>query len=314
MKTTEFAIIGLGGVGGYFGFKLAQKYATDDAANITFIAREKTYDIVRENGLTLLSAANEDPVARPHQILKGVAELGHIDVFVICVKEYDLENICNQLKDKIKSDTIILPLMNGVDIYERIRKIITNGIVLPSCVYVASHIKEKGVVEHKGNPGKIILGKDPEHQEFDPQGIVDLFKNASIDIDYKEDSFPAIWSKYFFIASFGLVSARYNKSIGQVNEEEELHQRALKVMQEIQAIALSKEIDLPENIIEQTFQKAASFPFQTPTSLQLDVQSGKENTELELFAGAIIAYGKALDIPVPETTEIYNEIKNGMLV
>lgn len=314
MKTTEFAIIGLGGVGGYFGFKLAQKYATDDAVNITFIAREKTYEIVREKGLTLLSAESEDPIARPHQILKEIAELNNIDVFVICVKEYDLENICNQLKDKIKSDTIILPLMNGVDIYERIRKIITNGIVLPSCVYVASHIKEKGIVEHKGNPGKIIAGKDPEHPEFDPQSIVELFKKASIDIDYKEDSFPAIWSKYFFIASFGLVSARYNKSIGQVNEEEELHQRALKVMQEIQAIALRKEIDLPENIIEQTFQKAASFPFQTPTSLQLDVQSGKEHTELELFAGAIIAYGQALGIPVPETTEIYNEIKNGMLV
>ncbi|RAJ24927.1 ketopantoate reductase family protein [Pedobacter cryoconitis] len=314
MKTTEFAIIGLGGVGGYFGFKLARKYAADSAINVTFIAREKTYDIVKENGLTLLSAENEDAIARPHQILKEVAELGHTDVFVICVKEYDLENICNQLKDKIKNDTVILPLMNGVDIYERIRKIISSGIVLPSCVYVASHIKEKGVVEHKGNPGKIIVGKDPAHQEFDPQGIVDLFKDASVDIDYKEDSFPAIWSKYFFIASFGLVSARYNKSIGQVNEEEELHQRALKVMQEIQAIAIRKEINLPENIIAQTFQKAASFPFQTPTSLQLDVQSGKENTELELFAGAIIAYGKALGIPVPETTEIYHEIKNGMLV
>jgi len=314
MKTTEFAIIGLGGVGGYFGFKLAKKYSTSNAVNITFIAREKTYEIVKENGLILLSAENEDSIVRPHQIFKDVAELGQVDVFVICVKEYDLENICNQLKDKIKDDTIILPLMNGVDIYERIRKIITNGIVLPACVYVASHIKEKGVVEHKGNPGKIIIGKDPENKQFDPQFIVDLFKSASIDIECKKDSFPAIWSKYFFIASFGLVSARYNKSIGQVNEEPELHERALRIMQEIQAIAAKKEINLPENIIELTFQKAASFPFQTPTSLQLDVQSRKENTELELFAGAIIAYGDALNIPVPETTDIYNEIKNGILV
>ncbi|MGY0036272.1 ketopantoate reductase family protein [Pedobacter sp. NJ-S-72] len=314
MKTTEFAIIGLGGVGGYFGFKLAQKYASDNAVNVTFIAREKTYEIVKENGLTLLSAEHEDSIARPHQIFKDVAELGQVDVFVIiCVKEYDLENICNQLKDKIKNDTVILPLMNGVDIYERIRKIITNGIVLPSCVYVASHIKEKGVVEHKGNPGKIIVGKDPENKQFDPQSIVDLFKDAQIDIEYKEDSFPSIWSKYFFIASFGLVSARYNKSIGQVNEEPELHERALRIMQEIQAIALKKGIHTPENIIDLTFQKAASFPFQTPTSLQLDVQSRKEHTELELFAGAIIAYGDALDIPVLETSAIYNEISEGIL-
>ncbi|QNK64153.1 2-dehydropantoate 2-reductase [Pedobacter sp. PAMC26386] len=314
MKTTEFTIIGLGGVGGYFGFKLAQKYATDHAANITFIAREKTYEIVKENGLTLISSENEGSIVRPYQIFKDLAESGHTDVFVICVKEYDLENICHQLKDKIKNDTVILPLMNGVDIYERIRKIITNGIVLPSCVYVASHIKEKGVVEHKGNPGKIIAGRDPENKQFDSQPIINLFKEASIDIEYKEDSFPAIWSKYFFIASFGLVSARYNKSIGQVNEEPDLHRRALLIMQEILAIAIKKEISLPENIIELTFQKAASFPFQTPTSLQLDVQSGKEHTELELFAGAIIAYGENLSIPVSETTSIYNEIKKGILV
>lgn len=314
MKTTEFAIIGLGGVGGYFGFKLAQKYASDEAVNVTFIAREKTYEIVKEHGLTLISAEHEDSIARPHQIFKDVAESGQPEVFVICVKEYDLENICNQLKNKIKNDTVILPLMNGVDIYERIRKIISNGIVLPSCVYVASHIKEKGVVEHKGNPGKIIVGKDPENKQFDPQSIVDLFKGALIDIEYKEDSFPAIWSKYFFIASFGLVSARYNKSIGQVNEEPELHERALKIMHEIQAIAVKKGIDLPENIIELTFRKAASFPFQTPTSLQLDVQSRKEHTELELFAGAIIAYGDALSIAVHETSAIYNEISEGILV
>ncbi|KIO75414.1 2-dehydropantoate 2-reductase [Pedobacter lusitanus] len=314
MKTTDFTLIGLGGVGGYFGYKLAGRYTADHTVNITFIAREKTYEIVKEQGLTLLSPETGDIKVRPHQIFKDPADSGHADVFIICVKEYDLEKICNQLKDKISNDTVILPLMNGVDIYERIRKIIKIGIVLPACVYVASHIKEKGVVEHKGSPGKIIVGKDPENKQFDPQTIVDLFKDAAIDIDYKEDSFPAIWSKYFFIASFGLVSARYNKSIGQVNEEPELHERALKIMQEIELIAFKKEISIPENIIEQTFQKAASFPYQTPTSLQLDVQSGKEHTELELFAGAIIAYGKALNIAVPETTAIYKEIREGLLV
>jgi len=311
MKTTEFAIIGLGGVGGYFGFKLAHQYAADHAVNINFIARGQTYDLVKEKGLTLLSAENPESVTRPHQLFREISELNHTDVFLICVKEYDLENICNQLKNKVNNDTILIPLMNGVDIYERIRRIIPHGIVLPSCVYVASHIKEKGIVEHKGNPGKIIVGKDPMFKEFDPQPVVDLLKNASIDIAYKEDSFPAIWSKFFFIASFGLVTARYNKSIGQVNEDPSLQDRARKIMQEIQLIADQKEIGLPQDIIEQTFQKASTFPYQTPTSLQLDVQSGKENTELELFAGAIINYGQLLDIPVPQTTQIYHEIKDG---
>jgi 2-dehydropantoate 2-reductase len=238
-----------------------------------------------------------------------VAELENIDVLLLCVKEYDLESVCAQLKSKVQDNVVILPLMNGVDIYERIKSIIPTVIVLPACVYVASHIKEKGIVEHKGNPGKIIVGKDPQRPEYSPESLVDLLANATIAIEYQEDAFPAIWTKFIFIASFGLVSARYNKSIGQVEEEPLLHERARLIMQEIQAITHKKGMALPADIIEQTFQKARSFPYHTPTSLQLDVQSGKPKTELELFAGALLAYGKTLGVPVEETRKIYCEIK-----
>lgn len=307
------AVIGLGGVGGYFGFKLAQQYSNLEEFNISFVARGETFEIVKKKGLTLLSPEHEHPIAHPAEIYQQLAELPATDVFLICVKEYDLENICLELKSKIKANTVILPLMNGVDIYERIRKVIDQGIVLPSCVYVASHIKEKGIVEHKGNPGKIILGNDPKHPDYNAQKLVDLMQSAGIDIQYKTDAFPDIWTKFFFIASFGLVSARYNQSIGQINEVPELRQRATLIMEEIKAIATKKNIAIPAEIIENTFIKAATFPYTTPTSLQLDVQAKKKQTELELFAGAIMDYGKALELPVPESTRIYEEIKSGLL-
>ena len=309
MKTTAISIIGLGGVGGYFGFKLAQKYRGVTDVTITFIARRKTYEIVKENGLTLLSPEHTNTIAIPDKILQSVKELHAADLVIICVKEYDLEVVCINLKDKVSEHTVLLPLMNGVDIYERIRKIIPQGIILPACVYVASHIKEKGIVEHKGNPGKIIVGKDPHYPQYDPKQIIELLKDAAINVEYKENSFPDIWTKYFFIASFGLVSARYNKSIGEVNKEADLHGRALLIMKEIEAVAHKKGIPLPQDIIEQTFQKSTTFPYDTPTSLQLDVQSGKKNNELDLFAGAIINYGKEMHTSVVETEKIYYEIE-----
>ncbi len=313
MKKTEIAIVGLGGVGGYFGFKLAQKYGQNDDVRITFVARGETFEAVEKNGLTLISPEHSNSVARPANLLQDVRNLLNPDVIVICVKEYDLENICSQLKDKVRDDTILLPLMNGVDIYERIRKIIPRGIILPSGVYVASHIKQKGIVEHQGNAGKIIIGKDPQRAEYDPQLLVDLLKDAAIDVEFKENSFLDIWTKFFFIASFGLVSARYNRPIGEVNADVQLHERAALIMREIKAIAEKKNIGLPPNIIELTFQKSKTFPFQTPTSLQLDVQSGKVKNELELFAGAIINYGSESGISVFETKKIYNEIKEELL-
>ena len=309
MTNKTITVIGLGGVGGYFGFKLAQKNRHNDNIKITFVARGETYETIKKNGLTLLSAEHPNSVVTPHHLIKELSEITETDLIIICVKEYDLENVCAELKEKITDNTVLIPLMNGADMYDRIRKIINKGIVLSSCVYVASHIKEKGIVEHRGNAGKIIIGKDPQHNNFEPQWVIDLLKDAGIDIVYKENPFSDIWTKFFFIASFGLVSARYNKSIGQVNEDADLKTRATSIMQEIQQITIGKNINLPENIIELTFQKAATFPFNTPTSLQLDVQSKKQNNELELFGGAIINFGKQLNLPVIETEKIYKEIK-----
>jgi 2-dehydropantoate 2-reductase len=241
--------------------------------------------------------------------LQNVEDLGKSDLILVCVKEYDLENVCLELKEQTLENTVILPLMNGVNIYERIRKIIEKAVILPACVYVASHIKEKGVIEHKGKPGKIIFGRDPQKPERGVQWVNELLKRSGIDAVYKEDAFPDIWTKFFFIASFGLVSARFNKSIGQIAEEPELIQRANEIMLEIAEIADKKGIQLPPDMIKLTFEKARTFPYETPTSLQLDVQSGKARNELELFAGAILKYGKETNTEVEATAKIYEEIK-----
>lgn len=309
MNTKTITIIGLGGVGGYFGFKIAQLIENNDSHEITFVARNETFEIVKNYGLTLLSAEHTNPVVKPNKIITKFDEIEKSDLILICVKEYDLEKVCVQIKEKIDKNTVVIALMNGADIYERIRKIIKNGTFLPSCVYVASHIKEKGIIEHKGKTGKIIIGKDPENQNTDVKWIIELFKNSGADITFKQDSFDDIWTKFFFIASFGLVSARYNKSIGQVCEENLLKERATKIMQEIQLITQKIDIDLPLDIINKTFEKALTFPYETPTSLQLDINSKKQNNELELFAGAIINYGKKLGINTDETLRIRQEIE-----
>lgn len=301
-------VIGLGGVGGYFGFKIAQKNGSKDC-RITFVARDETFEIISEKGLMLLSSEHSNPVVKPDFLVRNIEEIQQSDLILICVKEYDLEDVCVKLKEIITEHSVILPLMNGVDVYERIRKIVENGVILPACVYVASHIKEKGVVEHKGKPGKIIFGRDPQKPDTDARWVDELLKASGIDATYKEDAFPDIWTKFFFIASFGLVSARFDKSIGQVAEEPELKTQATEIMREIEEIAVKKGISLPPDVINLTFEKAAAFPHDTPTSLQLDVQSGKNRNELELFAGAILKCGKELNTATDKTVKIYEEIK-----
>jgi 2-dehydropantoate 2-reductase len=309
MNKKHIVIIGLGGVGGYFGFKINQSNETSNHYKTSFIARGNTYDIVKKNGLTLLSSEHSINKTKPDHIHLNISDLTKPDLVFICVKEYDLENVCNQLSKVITKNTILLPMMNGADIYDRIRKIVPENIILPSCVYVASHIKEKGTVEHKGKAGKLIFGKDPEHFSEDINWVVDLLKRSEIDFTFKESALVDIWTKFIFIASFGLVTAKHNSSIGAVCIIESQKIEAEKVMNEVKLISNKKGINLSEDIIRKTFEKAATFPPKTPTSLQLDINSGKENTELELFAGAIINYGKETNINTPFTESIYREIK-----
>ena len=310
MNKKQITIVGLGGVGGYFGFKINQFNEKDNEFSVSFVARNETYTIVKENGLTLLSPEHTESVTKPTAVYQTISEINNPDLILICVKEYDLENVCKQLQHVITENTILLPLMNGADIYDRIRKIIPNNTILPSCVYVASHIKAKGVVEHKGKAGKIIIGKDPNHPSENVDWIINLLQYSKIDFDFKGNSFVDIWTKFIFIAGFGLVTAKRNSSIGTVCTDEIQKQEATNIMVELKSIADKKGIILDDNIIQNTFDKAITFPFNTPTSLQLDINSKKENNELELFAGAIINYGKEVNIATPFTEKIYSELES----
>lgn len=308
MKNRQIAIIGLGGVGGYFGFKISKYSEANPDFDISFIARNQTYHVLKENGLILSSPEFPISVTRPSAVFENIAEVVAPDLVLICIKEYDLENVCHQLKPVLSKETILIPLMNGVDIYDRIRKIIPKQTIIPTCVYVASHIKTKGVVEHKGNPGKIILGKDEANPDTPLEWIIDLFKKSKIAIELHDNPQSAIWTKFIFIASFGLVTAKYNSSFGTVCSDPFQKQEAIKIMEEIKAIANKKAIALDDDVVENTFRTARTFPPNTPSSIQLDINLNKGQSELDLLAGTIVRYGNELNIETPFTDKIYNEL------
>ncbi|MBP1164466.1 2-dehydropantoate 2-reductase [Chryseobacterium sp. PvR013] len=308
MNKKHIVVVGLGGVGGYFGFKINQTNETSRKYTVSFVARGETYEKVKDSGLTLLSPEHANSQTHPDTIVQNVSEIENPDLVLICVKEYDLENVCKQLVPVINKDTILLPMMNGADIYDRIRTVIPEHTILPTCIYVASHIKERGIVEHKGKAGKMIVGRDPEHFSTPVEWVTDLLRESKIDFDFKDNSLTDIWTKFIFIASFGLVTAKHNSSIGTVCADEKQKMEATEIMKEIQQIAAKKEIHLQEDIIDKTFEKASTFPFETPTSLQLDIHSGKKDNELELFAGAVLKYGSETGVETSFTQKIYTEI------
>ena len=184
-----------------------------------------------------------------------------------------------EIGKNMNSDTIILPLLNGIDIYERIRIIMSDGIVIPAAVYVSSAIESPGVIRQKGPEGRIAYGPDPANKNYDYNNLKELFAEMNIRADWFDNPYVTIWEKYVFIAAFGLITAYSGKSIGGVLEDKTLKDLAESIMKEIVLIAKSKNIDLKEEVIDNSMKIASGFPYDTTTSYQKDYSRGDERNE-----------------------------------
>jgi 2-dehydropantoate 2-reductase len=303
----NIAVIGIGGVGGYFGGKIAKLAEKESDLKVFFIARGAHLAEIIQNGLTLDSSEGIIK-CRPTLATDRIEDLPSFDICLICVKGYDLADAVKRLAPKITDKTVILPLLNGVDIYERIRAVIKNGIVLPSCVYVGTHISKPGTVVQRGGEGSIIFGNDPLHDEG-PDTLVGLLAKAGIKYKWTSEPYVEIWGKFVFIASFGLVTANYNKTIGEVMESAELSGYTRSIMKEITNIAAKRNINVPAALIDDTFSKAKAFPFETKTSFQRDFEILGKNDERDLFGGSIIRMGRQAGVETPVTESIYASIQ-----
>jgi len=300
-------ICGVGGVGGYFGGKVTQKIVNldDHQPNIYFLARGEHLKEIKNNGLKLHLSNGEELVCRPTLASENIYDFPVPDLCLICVKSYDLDDLIRQIKKKLAKNTIIIPLMNGIDIYDRIRKNLKKCIILPTCVYVGSHIEKPGFVIQTGNPGFFSCGLDPNHPDFNPKLVIDFFKEMDITLNWYHDPYQAIWEKYLLVASFALVTTHTGQTMGGVIYNDNSLEILKKLMNEIVMIAHKNGIRLADNIIDKTIEFCKDYPDVKP-SYQRDVEKGKKN-EGDLFGGAIIRMGKDMGIPTPTTISVYKE-------
>jgi 2-dehydropantoate 2-reductase len=303
----NICFFGVGGVGGYFGALLTKKFKNEH--DIYFIARGKHKDAIRLNGLILKKEGGEELITVSPKLCTDTLEQVPIcDIVFLSVKAYDLSNASKEISKIVNDKTIILPLLNGVDIYERIRAHLKTGIVLPSCVYVGTHIESPGVIYQKGGSCKISLGYDPDFMEFYPTSLLSLLESSEIDFTWEDNVKIPIWSKFMFIAAYGLVTATYEKTLGEIMEDSELARLTKSIMREIEEIAKGLKISLNSNIVEESFLKAKQFPYETKTSFQRDVELKGKVNEGDVFGGALIRYGQLLGLPTPNIKTTYEKL------
>lgn len=302
----RIAVVGIGGVGGYFGGKLARKYATSGEHEIIFIARGEHLKTIRETGLQLYTREG-DYIARPTLATDDPAQAGLFDMVFFCVKSYSLEEIARSLKKNIRDNTVLIPLLNGVNSADRLRKVLPQTDIVSGSVYIISHIEKPGVVRQEDGACKLIFGTDDMEsaQKYSP--ILNILLQAKIDAVLTDRISETLWTKYLLMCPLASYTTATGKTYGQILADANDRVKIRGMMQEVATVAKACGIDLPEGAIDKTMEMVGRFRFDGKTSMQLDKEK-KKPIEVDVLAVYLLDTGRRLGIPTPLHHEFYERL------
>ena len=304
---TKIIIAGVGGVGGYFGGLLAKHFEGDKHVEIYFVARGEHLKAIQSKGLTVIKGEKEF-IAKPKLATDSPAEIGIADILIMATKSYDLEAMLDQLSPCIDKNTILLPLLNGVDSRERIQRRYPENFVLEGCVYIVARLKQAGVVENVGPMQTLYFGPDdPANNRI--RAFEQLLKEAGIEAFLAPNISEVMWEKFMFISPTATATSYYNKSIGELMSDPETLEAVTTLMEEIKQVAHSKQIVVPDGITEKSLTKLRGMPFTATSSMHSDFQNRKPNTELEALTGYVIKEAQRYNLEVPSYIEMHKTLQ-----
>jgi 2-dehydropantoate 2-reductase len=307
MTKTKILVAGIGGVGGYFGGLMSKHFCNNDLVDLYFIARGAHLKEIQNNGLKVIKGDTEF-ITRPTLATDQISKIGIVDFIIISTKSYDLESTIQQLRPSINQDTIILPLLNGVDSKERIKSILPNNIVLDGCVYIVSRLKQAGVIENSGNIQTLYFGLD----NFKNEKLFlleNLFKQANIETTLSQSISTIIWEKFIFISPTATATSYFDNCIGEILADRNKLKIVTTLIEEVKQIAAAKKIRISEDIIEKTLNKLKALPFETTSSMHSDFQNNKFNNELQSLTGHVVREGQKYNLPTPTYDNLFAELK-----
>jgi 2-dehydropantoate 2-reductase len=302
---TKIVVVGLGGVGGYVGGLMARQYAGSEEIEIIFLARGEHLKQIQNHGLKVIQGDKEF-TATPSKATDNIAEIGKTSCVLICTKSYDLETAIEQIKPCVGEETVIIPLLNGVDGAMRIRAMLPETTVLDGCVYVISRLKQPGVIEKTGNIQTIYFGLDNVATDK-YLWIEKLFKDAGIEAILSDEISTMLWEKYIFISPMATATAYFDSSIGEVLEKHE--ETLLGMISEVKQITLAKGIRIDPQISTKTMTKLKSLPFKTTSSMHRDYRKAGSKTEVDSLTRFVVNEGQRLNIKTPA----YNEALEALM-
>jgi len=312
----KIAIMGSGGVGGYFGALLARS-----GQEVYFIARGEHLNAMIERGLKVRSVIDsfDLSIRPPGEVLDSAASkpepafafatsdprtIGRADAVFFCVKTYDTESASKQILPMVGPQTIILPLQNGIDAADKGGRDHGRNHLLAGAAYIYSALSEPGVITQSGGPRRIVFGELDGSISKRAQTIHEIFDQAGFPNEISTNIRKTSWEKFAMICANGGMSALTRATLGEMMENTHTRSMLEKTMKEVVTVGAAEGVPLDSHFIDKTMKFLESLEPDGRASMYTDLVNGRR-LELESLNGKVVHLAKTHGIPVPMNFAIY---------
>ncbi len=292
----KIAVIGAGGVGGYYGGLLAKS-----GHEVHFVARGEHLQAIKTDGLQIRSFFG-DFLVKPAQATDDPAQIGEADLILICTKTYRTEEAVRSAAPMVRASTTVLSLQNGVDAAERIGAVLGHAHMLAGATWISSAIEAAGVISQVSDFRRIVVGELDGSLSARLQATVDAFSQAGIATETSDNIVRVLWSKLVFIsaaAAFGSITRLPMAAYRSVPQTRYL---ITALMHETAAVATACGARLDADVVDKSLAFVDRAGPTIKASMQLDIEAGRPS-EIESLIGVIGRKGKekGVDTPIADT-------------
>jgi 2-dehydropantoate 2-reductase len=294
----RFVMMGSGGVGGYYGARLAQK-----GNEVVFVARGAHARAMREKGLSIQSETG-NAVIRPAAVVEDPAQAGVPDVIVVAVKLWDSEPAARAIASIVGPKTAVVSLQNGVDKDEVLAKAVGRAHVIGGVTHIFAVIAEPGVIVQTGKLQRVTIGELDGGRSDRVDAIAKALAAAGIEAIASDDIAKATWEKFVFLTAVSGMTALTRKPIGPIREHPATRAMLLDALKESAAVARAEGVALEPDLHQKQLKAIDGLNPAMLSSLAQDLARGNQ-LELEWLSGAVVRRGEAKRVPTPVHRAIY---------
>lgn len=298
----KIAIIGAGGIGGFFGAKLAAV-----GHEVHFTARGPHRRAMEAHGLKVISPMGDVTLSNP-SVHGDPSGIGPCDVVMVGVKMVDLADVALTLKPLIGDDTAVVSFQNGVEAEEILADALGGAHVLGAVVYMPAEIAEPGVIRHHSDFARLVFGERDGRLTPRVEALAAALAEAGLEGVITERVTVEIWRKFVFLSGTAGATAFHRQPLGPILTDAKKRATFQALISETAAVGRALGVALPDDVVAATMAFADTMPGEMRSSMQTDLERGKP-LELEWITGAIVRLSAEHGVETPQSQEVYEALR-----